>query len=82
MMTLPIEKTRAILSTKTFLQDLLDPIKTPKVPKRIRDHAYFLLRHYPNLSDFKLVENNWSGILECPFATKDSLLGNLNDPHS
>lgn len=51
-MTLPDERTRAVLNTKRFLLDLLDPKKTPKVPKKIRKQAYSLLKHYPNNFDF------------------------------
>ena len=46
-MTLPDERYRAILYTKNFLQDLLDPKLTPKVPKNIRQRAHSLLRHFP-----------------------------------
>ena len=46
-MTLPDERYRAIKYTEKFLTDLLDPKKTPRVPKDIRQRAYSLLRHYP-----------------------------------
>lgn len=46
-MTLPYQRTRAIERTREFLRDLLDPKKTPKVPRTIREQAYWCLRHYP-----------------------------------
>lgn len=47
-MTLPDERYRAILFAKSFCQDLLDPKKTPRVPKDIRRQAYGVLRHFPD----------------------------------
>jgi hypothetical protein len=44
---MPIERTWAIKNTKQFLVDLMDPKKTPRVPKAIRKEAYRCLRHYP-----------------------------------
>ena len=46
-MTLPYERKRAVLQTGEFLKDLMDPKKTPRVPKEIRKQAYRCLRHYP-----------------------------------
>ena len=46
-MTLPDERTRAVLYARQFLLDLLDPKKTPGVPKSIRVRASMVLRHYP-----------------------------------
>ncbi len=46
-MTLPDERRRAILYTKDFLLDLCNPRATPKVPKKIREEAQRLLKHYP-----------------------------------
>lgn len=50
-MTLPSERFRAVLNTREFLKDLLDPKKTPRVPRKIRHQAYWCLRHYPWESD-------------------------------
>lgn len=55
-MTLPDERTRAILNTQQFLRNLLDPKKTPKVPREVRLDALRCLRHYPHafeLANFK-----------------------------
>lgn len=46
-MTLPDERLRAILHTRGWLMDLLDPRKQPKVPLRVRLEAGYCLRHYP-----------------------------------
>ena len=45
--TLPDERYRALKWAESFMQDLLDPQKTPRVPKRIRAQARAVLRHYP-----------------------------------
>ena len=47
-MTVPMERTNAVIRTETFLCDLCDPKKTPRVPKPIREKARSLLRHYPS----------------------------------
>ena len=46
-MTLPDERRRAILHTKGFLLDLCNPRATPRVPKKVREEARRLLKHYP-----------------------------------
>ncbi len=50
-MTIPVERTRAVLYTRDFLFDLIDPRKTPKVPRAIRQQASRCLRHYPGIYD-------------------------------
>jgi hypothetical protein len=47
-MTMPIERTRAVNKAREFLYDLLDPKKTPRVPKAVRERALRVLKHYPN----------------------------------
>jgi hypothetical protein len=47
-MTLPDERYRAIMWAKSLCEDLMDPKKTPKVPKDIRRRAYGVLRHFPD----------------------------------
>ena len=51
-MTIPVERTRAVIHTRQFLYDLLDPKKTPRVSKSIRESARHCLRHYP--TDFEM----------------------------
>lgn len=46
-MTLPDERYRAIRLAESFLQDLTDPGKTPKIPRAVRARARSVLRHYP-----------------------------------
>jgi|APFre7841882793_1041355.scaffolds.fasta_scaffold04179_5 hypothetical protein len=50
-MTMPFERTRAVILTEQFLKDLSDPAKTPRVPGSIRGRARSLLRHYPMAFD-------------------------------
>jgi hypothetical protein len=52
-MTLPSERTRAVQNTRDFLLDLLDPKKTPRIPREIRRRASALLRHYPSRLDME-----------------------------
>lgn len=44
-MTIPYERTRSLLETKQFLQELQNPTLTPRVPASVREHARALLRH-------------------------------------
>jgi hypothetical protein len=53
-MTMPFERTRAVLWTREFLQDLMDHAKSPHVPARVRARARTLLRHYPTPADMAL----------------------------
>jgi len=47
-MTMPSERTQAVLRTERFLLALRDPKKYPRVPKEVREEASRLLRHYPS----------------------------------
>jgi hypothetical protein len=47
-MTLPDERYRAITWARDLCEELLDPKKTPRVPKEIRQQAYSVLRHFPD----------------------------------
>ena len=53
-MTIPYERTRAILETRRFLREIVNPGDTPRVPKRIREMARQLLRHYPGYAEIEL----------------------------
>lgn len=71
-MTIASERTRAVNSTYDFLFDLLDPKKTPRVPKQIRQQARSLLRHYPCRWDMEMVVREGSsrfGDEKNPFGT-------------
>ena len=50
-MTLPYERTNAVNWTRDFLYDLLDPKKTPRIPRELRRRAKSLLKHYPTEYD-------------------------------
>lgn len=52
-MTLPHERYRSVNQTREFLYELLDPKKTPRVPKAIRQQARHCLRHYPGAYDME-----------------------------
>lgn len=54
-MTLPNERTRAVLQTKSFLYRLMDAKETPRVPKSVREEARRLLKHFPSSVDLEVV---------------------------
>lgn len=54
-MTVPRERTNAVIFTESFLKDLLNPKATPRVPKCIRQQALHLLRHYPSQWEMETV---------------------------
>lgn len=54
-MTIPLERTNAVVNTEQFLVELLNPKKTPRVPRYIREQAHRLLRHYPTVFDMELI---------------------------
>lgn len=67
-MTIPSERTRAVLFAQEFLEDLCNPKKTPKVPKYIRQQAGIILRYYPNKFDLDITNELWDNkFMECPF---------------
>ena len=53
-MTLPHEEVNSLKAVRRFLYDLLDPSKTPRVPRAIRLRAHRLSKHYP--MDFSIQE--------------------------
>ena len=50
-MTMPFERTRSVAQTHAFLTELACDTE---VPERIRQHAQFLLRHFPTKRDVLL----------------------------
>lgn len=72
-MTLPDQRYRAIERTKEFLLDLIDPKKTPKVPKQIRLTALSLLKHYPNSYEMEIVSD------KCPEVFSKDSIWHLNE---
>ena len=55
-MTMPSERRNAVNRTREFLGDLMNPKKTPRVSKEIRENAYRCLKHYPSEYDMELAE--------------------------
>lgn len=53
-MTMPDERLRAVNYAREFMYALLDPKKTPRVPKDIRGWARRVLRHYPMECEMEL----------------------------
>jgi hypothetical protein len=52
-MTMPNERTRALLWAGEFMQELLDSDRYPDLPERVRNNAKSVLRHYPSLSEIE-----------------------------
>lgn len=48
-MTIPFERTRALIECKQFLTELSDPARAPWDPVELQRIATWLLRHYPTL---------------------------------
>jgi hypothetical protein len=63
-MTLPIERTNAVLNVERFLMDLRDPKKTPRLPSAIRKQASSLLKHYPRKFDMMYPAESFEAIKE------------------
>ena len=53
-MTMPNERTRAVLETRWFLQRLAAGQMDRESPERLRNYARSLLRHYPSAADMHL----------------------------
>lgn len=50
-MSLRMEQYWSLQQTREFLVDLLDPKKTPRVPKDVRQRARRCLKHFPFLDE-------------------------------
>ena len=70
-MTLPYERYNAIKRTEEFLKDLMDPKKTPRVPKKIRRQAYYGLRHYPGGYNLDMMATKCPEIIQTPTPIDD-----------
>lgn len=66
-MTLPDERYRAIVKARDFLRELMDPKKTPRIPKAIRHRAYWCLRHFPWEMHLEELAEKCPTILEAPY---------------
>ena len=60
-MTMPAERTRAVLQTREFLLQLVDTSLTPALPDSVRREAFRLLRHYPHEGDMRLAHQACPG---------------------
>ena len=60
-MTVPRERTNAVMSTAQFLLQLTDPKQTPRVPKDVRERARHLLRHYPTQYEMEIISSREDG---------------------
>ena len=71
-MTMPEERTRAVLQTREFLIELKND---KQFSEEIRDEARRLLRHYPTLADIRMAgtleEQNAGTSLLAPVFTSD-----------
>jgi hypothetical protein len=63
-MTLPDERYRAIMYAKSLCEDLLDPRKTPRVPKDVRRRALGVLRHFPGEDYLSMLAESRPDIIE------------------
>ncbi len=52
-MTIAEERYEAVWKARDFIQSLMDPKATPKVPREIRKEAYWRLRHFPSPFDME-----------------------------
>lgn len=78
-MTLPFERTRAMLDVRLFLLELADPALMPRVPRVLRGKAISLLKHYPMHAD---IEQAHQMLPDCfgpvpPFRTRAELAAEL-----
>ena len=65
-MTLPDERYRAVVNAREFLRSLLDPKKTPKVPRAVRKEAYWILKYFPSSLDMELTAEGGTEVFEKP----------------
>jgi len=54
-MTLPDERSRAVLGAAEVLKELLDPQKHPETTEETRQDIKWALRHYPNRHEVNAV---------------------------
>lgn len=61
-MSTPIEQQQAVMRGRKFLEKLIDPGRTPRVPSAVRAEARELLKHYPH--DIQLMANTLTTVIE------------------
>jgi hypothetical protein len=52
-MTLPFERTGALVQAKEFLAAMMDPKLTPRTPRWMRGKAKAIVRHHPGLAEIE-----------------------------
>lgn len=52
-MTIPFERTRAIIQARELLKQLQDIGESPNIPTWLRQQAKDLLEHYPSFADIE-----------------------------
>ena len=65
-MTVPEERTEAVLRTRQFLLELADAKVTPRIPLRARQRAISLLKHLPTGGDLALAAKARPDIFAVP----------------
>jgi hypothetical protein len=70
-MTMPDERQRSLRNVINFLRDLMDPKKTPRVPRSVIREAYYRLKHFPHDYEINILTK------ACP-----EILGELDDGES
>jgi len=63
-MTIPHERTHALLRARDLLVALTHPSETPRVSRDVREEARTILRHFPTLSDIEIAHKaapGWYG---------------------
>ena len=66
VVTLPDERYRAVVNAQIFLRALLDPKKTPRVPRDVRETAARILRHYPSIFDLWHAKMDFDAVFKIP----------------
>jgi len=70
-MTLPAERTAAVLRVGRFLMDLRNPKKYPRVPRAVREEAQRLLRHYPSQYNMMYIDESFEQLKELNYESQD-----------
>lgn len=58
-MTMPSERTRAVLATRRFLEELCSGDEHMNIPRRVRETARQLLRHFPDAWHIDMAAVAW-----------------------
>ena len=66
-MTMPDERSRAMVEGLKLIEDLLIPQVTPRVPGDVRERARWIMRHHPSQRELTLLALKVPDML----ATKD-----------